>query len=129
MIISSDWPSYEVPARFRARYAELYGVAPNGQVEFAAARVRLRLPVDRPPMIEAGEQASEAVPSEVRSAWFGPDAPVETRVFERGDLRSGAIAEGPAIVEGPVETTVVPPGWSASVDAAGSLRLEHERDA
>ena len=118
----------EVPGRFRARYAELYGVAPKGQVEFAAIRVRLRLPVDQPPLVQADAGAAQATPSATRSAWFGPDAKVEARVYERGALTGGSFLEGPAIVEGPVETTVIPPGWAASVDAAGSLRLEAGED-
>ena len=116
----------DVPQRFRARYAELYGVAPTGQVEFAALRVRLRLPVDRPPLVDETE-ASGTMPSLAkRQAFFGSDGPASVDVVQRTTFGPGVTLEGPVIVEGPVETTVVPPGWSVRVDAAGSLVIERD---
>ena len=117
----------EIPARFRTRYAELYGVAPAGRVEFAALRVRLRRPVDRPPLVDQVASASEAPPMEQRLAWFGPEAPVETGVVRRADFRPGVALSGPVIIEGSVETTVVPPGWNVRVDLAASLVIERDR--
>lgn len=116
----------DVPQRFRARYAELYGVAPTGQVEFAALRVRLKLPVDRPPLID-GAGASGGVPPLVkREAWFGADGAVPVDVVQRAAFGPEVVLEGPVIVEGAVETTVVPPGWSVRVDPVGSLVIERE---
>ncbi len=39
-------------------------------------------------------------------------------------LRGGARVEGPAVVELPESTVLVPPGWSGDVDDTGTLRLE-----
>ena len=117
----------EIPTRFRTRYAELYGVAPAGRVEFAALRVRLRRPVDRPPLVDQVASASEAPPMEQRLAWFGPEASVETDVVRRADFRPGVALSGPVIIEGAVETTVVPPGWNVRVDPAASLVIERAR--
>ena len=122
----------EIPMRFRERYRELYGVAPTGSVEYAAFRVRLRLPVDRPPLVadrEAETGATQAIRS--RLAFFGPSDPVETKLIARAAFASGPIGEvisGPAVVEGPVDTTVVPPGWTVSVDQVGSLQLRRAAD-
>ena len=56
-----------------------------------------------------------------RSAWFGPDAPVQATVAAREDLGAGSTLTGPAIIEGSVETVVVPPGYAARVDEVGSV--------
>ena len=59
-----------------------------------------------------------------RPAWFGSGAPQTARVLARSALVLGETLLGPIIVEGPVDTTVVPPGWSCCLDAVGSLILE-----
>ena len=113
-----------IEAEFRERYREAYGVAPEGPIEYAAFRVRLRVPVARPVLqklpsgASAGAGAGEMAP---RPAWFGPEAPVETRVHAREALGAGAELPGPAIIEGSVETVVVPPGYVARVDAVGAV--------
>jgi N-methylhydantoinase A len=56
-----------------------------------------------------------------RHAYFGRFVP--TAIYERSRLPLGARLEGPAIVEQPDTTTVIPPGVRAHVDAAGNLRL------
>jgi N-methylhydantoinase A len=45
----------------------------------------------------------------------------------RGEPAGGTRAEGPAIFELPETTLVVPPGWSAQVDGAGTLIARRER--
>ncbi len=128
----------DVPARFRGRYHELYGIAPTGEVEYAAFRVRLRLPVEQPPL-EAEPAVAGGGGIVARAAFFGdhgaPGAgsvagvlePVDTRVVSRRGLGVGDAVVGPAIVEGPVDTTVVPPGWRVELDRVGSLHLRTER--
>jgi N-methylhydantoinase A len=120
----------EVPSQFRARYAELYGIAPQGRVEIAAFRVRLRLPVARPPIADAASPAAREMPEENRRAWFlgvdGPEALV-TAVVDREDLHASSEIAGPLIIHGAVDTTVVPPGWGVRVDDVGSLHLTRER--
>ncbi|HLY48951.1 MAG TPA: hydantoinase/oxoprolinase family protein [Solirubrobacteraceae bacterium] len=44
-----------------------------------------------------------------------------------GALPPGAGAEGPAVIELPESTVLVPPGWSAQIDRLGSVRLERSR--
>ena len=119
-----------VPDRFRERYRELYGIRPTGRVEYAAIRVRLRLPVDRPPLVEdsdSGHTKSRNAPTAItRPAHFGPDGSVETQVYARASLVSGSQLDGPAIIEGPVDTTVIPPGWRVRVDTVGSLEITRD---
>ena len=56
-----------------------------------------------------------------RPAWFGAFVP--TAIYDRARLPVGATVSGPAIVEQPDTTTVIPPGHAALVDPSGNLRL------
>ncbi len=116
-----------IPDRFRARYRELYGIEANGVVEYAAFRVRLRIPVVRAPLSRPAHAGRVAPPAEWRDAWFGPEKASRTRVLSRGDLALVGPIPGPALVESDVDTVVVPPGWSAALDEVGSVHLRRER--
>jgi N-methylhydantoinase A len=50
----------------------------------------------------------------------------EAPTYAREDLGVGANVVGPAVIDGRVETIVVPPGWQAAVDDVGSLVLTFE---
>jgi N-methylhydantoinase A len=49
-------------------------------------------------------------------------------LYERDQLRPGARLDGPAIVEQFDATTVVPPGWTATVDRFSNLVLARGRN-
>jgi N-methylhydantoinase A len=49
---------------------------------------------------------------------------IETRVL-RGEPEAGFSAEGPCVFELPEATLVLPPGWHATVDEAGTITAEH----
>jgi N-methylhydantoinase A len=123
----------EVPAAFKQQVASLYGIAPSGRVEFAAFRVRLRLPVERPQLVRVRRGSRGGVEDgAARSgqAFFGQaSGGVEARPTQfllREEMPTSQDFEGPAIVEGPVDTLVVPPGWSISMDEVGSLHVLRE---
>jgi N-methylhydantoinase A/oxoprolinase/acetone carboxylase beta subunit len=42
----------------------------------------------------------------------------------RGIPQPGAEVEGPAVVELPESTLLIPPGWTAEVDETGTIRME-----
>jgi N-methylhydantoinase A len=42
-------------------------------------------------------------------------------VFDRNALAAGQRVEGPAIIEERETTTVIPPGWTATVDKIGCI--------
>jgi N-methylhydantoinase A/oxoprolinase/acetone carboxylase beta subunit len=48
-------------------------------------------------------------------------------VARREALPAGASIAGPAIIEEPTATTVVPPGWTAEVDSLGLVVLKGNR--
>ncbi|HEY4263783.1 MAG TPA: hydantoinase/oxoprolinase family protein, partial [Micropepsaceae bacterium] len=59
-----------------------------------------------------------------REVVFGdPERPLATRILWRPSLPAGTIVEGPVIIEEPNATTLVHPGDTASVTAAGHLMI------
>ena len=59
-----------------------------------------------------------------RRAYFGSEfGRVDTRVVERGFLSGGSVP-GPLIIEEYDTTVLVPPGWSARLDAGGNIVME-----
>jgi len=130
-----DLPDGDVDAAYGARAVEA----------FEAAYLRKHRFLDRAGRIEAVDwtlvatlpgaagggavgrpaPAVRAAGESTRAAWF-PEAGgyVPTRVIDRQALASGARVAGPAIIEDPDSTTVVLPGDSARVSAAGHLRID-----
>ena len=51
---------------------------------------------------------------------------VEARIL-RGEPPAGLRASGPTVFELPEATFVLPPGWGAEVDDAGTIRAETVR--
>ena len=75
-----------------------------------------------------GQQPSICVPSSappmsrVGARMAGKEQ--DTPVYDRDTLPPSAIVDGPAIIKESTATTVVEPGWRASVDAQANLILE-----
>jgi len=65
---------------------------------------------------------AEAIPYQRAEVRFD-GAAVDTPFFNRDALGIGASVDGPAIIEEPTATTVVPPGASVRVDESGSLLI------
>ncbi|HJS91244.1 MAG TPA: hydantoinase B/oxoprolinase family protein [Steroidobacteraceae bacterium] len=63
-----------------------------------------------------------------RPVWFGGHA-VETPIYSRDDLEPGQVIDAPAIIIEASATTVVEPGWRASVDRLENLILERVESA
>lgn len=63
---------------------------------------------------------------EMRKVYFTDDGWLETPVYEREKLGSGAVLEGPAIIEEKAAATVVARGQRLSVDSYGNLIIETE---
>jgi N-methylhydantoinase A len=57
----------------------------------------------------------------------GKPQPVNTKVYERSRLKPGNLIVGPAIVEQMDSTTVVAPGWQASVETFGNIIISREK--
>jgi len=115
----------ELERLFIERYEELYGTGVayvEAGIDLSAIRVDAVGPVGRPSLLE-----HEAVPDSVESAVKGrrrahlDGSWVEAAVYDQARLRTGMRLTGPAIVESPFTTVVLPPGSAAEVDAHESL--------
>ena len=58
-----------------------------------------------------------------RDVWFPATGFVATPVLARPGLTAGQTIPGPAIIEALDSTTVIPPDWTAAIDAMGFIRL------
>jgi N-methylhydantoinase A len=112
------------PARlaedFAREHEARYGYRdPQGKLELVTIRVAAVEPGPEPrPKAAADGRFTQSE----REARFGGEW-VETRVL-RGEPEAGFGAEGPCVFELPEATLVLPPGWSASVDEAGTITSE-----
>jgi N-methylhydantoinase A/oxoprolinase/acetone carboxylase beta subunit len=78
-------------------------------------------------MVAGAGAAPDAAPVGTnRLAWFGGDVATSTEILAREAMRVSVEHAGPAVVEGSVDTTVVPPGWVVALDSAGSLLLRRD---
>jgi N-methylhydantoinase A len=116
-----------VTERFHDVYDRRYGHAnPGAPVEFVSLRATAFGDLGR-----ADPQALDAAPGEhpssSRPVVFGRRA-YDATVVMRGDLAAGASVDGPAVIEEPTATAVVPPGWTARVDNLGFVVLRARED-
>jgi N-methylhydantoinase A len=116
--------------RFHEAYRDAYGIDTSAPAQFVNARVRVVRVVDkltrRAEAVEPGASTTDATTARAgeRPVLF-PDLPepVATVVLDWTRLEPGARLAGPAVVEGPDTTVVVPPSWGMTVDRWGNLLL------
>jgi N-methylhydantoinase A len=116
----------ELAERLRTVHLAQYGHAPDGPQEVELVNLRLaafgRMP--RPTFPALGPRPEASAVGE-RSLYVD-GARHDTPVYRRDQLGAGAELTGPAIVEQFDTTTVLLPGWRASVEPNGSLLLRPE---
>jgi N-methylhydantoinase A len=107
--------------RFERAHEERYGYAdPEGELELVNVRIAaLGEQTAAPPLASA---AAGGTTETERPALFG-DQRLATAVL-RGEPRAGTALTGPAILELPETTVVVPPGWQCEVEATGTVAME-----
>jgi N-methylhydantoinase A len=110
----------ELSERFAQAHESRYGYRdPGAEVELVNIRLAMVI-AGADPVLAASTGPSPR--RSARQARFA-GAWLETAVL-RGELPAGTRETGPAILELPEATVVIPPGWVASVDAIGSIRME-----
>jgi N-methylhydantoinase A len=109
---------------FEARHEDRYGYSdPEQQLELVTIRVSASTP-GADLRLEDAELAPEPERSRRRATIGG--AQRELEVF-RGTPAPGRTIEGPAIVELPEATLLIPDGWVGEADRAGTLQLGRPR--
>jgi N-methylhydantoinase A len=113
--------------RFYAEHEKLYGHATERELtQFVALRVSAQGKVPKPSFREDGAVAATEM-VDTRDVYFtGQAVAITTRIIARDSLHRGEVVSGPAIIEQYDSTTVIPPGWRASVDDFRNLILEAE---
>jgi len=107
---------------FHRLHEARYGFrVPGEPVVLEVARVEA-VGVTEKPVLRAPAGGGEALVGE-RRVYF-EDGWHMARVYRYGGLAAGSPVEGPAVVEYPDSTLVVPPGWSGRVEEHGALVLE-----
>ena len=88
-------------------------------VMVSSLRVRSRALLSKPPMQKLPGTSSPAKASGNRQAYFG-NGFVKTAVYDGPKLRANQSVKGPAIIEEPFTTIVVPPRWTVKLDKFGN---------
>jgi N-methylhydantoinase A len=110
---------------FHRLHEEMFGFRDASQpVEVISWRVRATAEVPTPRLMGFSPEASPVSAPTERSAYFAGCGRVMARVVHKLDLRPGASYEGPAIVELPTTTIVVPPDAVLSVMESGDVAIE-----
>ncbi len=109
-----------IPERFAAAHEARYGHSnPAEAVEFVNLRMTAVGDIARPSRREV-PGGSVPSPSAVQRTWFR-DGWTDAPVHRRETLPAGGSVPGPAIVLEDACTTLVPPGWNATVSRRGHL--------
>ncbi len=112
---------------FHRAHQERYGHAdPHRVVEIVSVRLR-GVGVTEKPELERARRVKRLKAPQDRSAlvWIG-EKRRRVSVYDRAGLRPGVVVDAPAIITEYGSTTLVPPGWRASVDRYFNLVLERE---
>lgn len=107
---------------FHARHEQTYGHANRAEpVQLVNLRVTA---LGRLPGLTLTQRSDANLARQrTRDVWFGETGFVATIVHWRDGLPSDTTLAGPTIIEAVDSTTVVPPGWTATIDERGYIRL------
>jgi N-methylhydantoinase A len=116
----------EQVGRFIDRYEQTFGrgsAFPGAGTQIGTLRVIARGRVRTPELPE--HPAAEARPAGSREVyWRELGGMHATDIYRGQDLGAGGTVSGPAIIELPVTTVVLPPGAEAAVDSLGSIVID-----
>lgn len=124
-VIGSSMVS-ELVNHFHGSHERAYGYARSGEkVELVNLRLVAwgKLPRAAAATVPFSMSDAHAQPIDRRRVIY-EGRPLETPVYERGALPTGAPFTGPAIIEQLDSTTIVPPGCRATVETGGNIIIE-----
>lgn len=119
---------------FERHYAALYGEGSGFResgIQAITFRVRGEGVLPFSPAFPGVSPARSSDPAEARAGsrpvcLGGTAGFVDTAVYDYSKLRAGHVLQGPAIVEVPTTTVVVPAGRVGTVDSLGNLIIRHQ---
>jgi N-methylhydantoinase A len=121
----------ELVEAFALEHVRTYGHRADGEpVDFVNLRVTAQVAANGEPALDFGSATRTDFDSSAvleREVYFGGDAgSLATPVIRRAEL-STQPTPGPLVVEEYDVTSIVPPGWRASLDSTASIVLTRER--
>jgi len=112
-------------ATFHRQHEALNGYAmADHPVEIVSLRLSMIATRPLAPLEPTSWSCALGVTAVRRPVWFRTTGFVDTPLYQRRALGAGNLIEGPAIVEQMDSTTVIPPGWCATVAEEGSIQME-----
>ncbi len=111
--------------RFHDAHEQAYGYELDAPIEMVNLRATATIPGDEPTVRHDG--SGDAVVDTRQTHVPGTDSR-ETTIYDRERLEAGATLAGPAILEQPESTTVVPPTWAGEILSDGTLVLTRTED-
>lgn len=111
---------------FDAEHQRTYGhCAPDEPVDIVNIRVIAQEPAPNKSVPHAAHGLDDARKPTDRKLYFGKSpGQMRAEVIDRKELMARGKQYGPLVIEEYDATTLVPPGWSASVDEAMNINLE-----
>src|SRR5579875_3169955 len=112
----------DIDAAFLAAYERRYAYAVAAPAEIVTFRLAAYGIIPKP-VLPVARGVGAVAPSAEREIAFDGRLSA-TPVYDRGRLAAEARLDGPAVIEEPGTSTIVPPGFRAAVDGFGNLVLE-----
>ena len=114
-------PPAAVRVGFVAAFRQRFGYAPHDNLVVDRIRVELTEASEARAALPSPAPGAETEPETV-AAWLA-GAPHDVPLHQRANLSPGRSIAGPAIIIDALATTVIEPGWEATVEHEGTLRL------
>ncbi len=120
--LTVPWNVTDPAVPFHQEHQRVYGYSnPERAIEIVTVRVRARLDVQKPALVSQRPKSGKSKKPMTRRIHSG-GAWRDTPVYPRSSL-TAATLQGPALILDYGSTTLIPPGWTFSVDKVGSLKL------
>lgn len=114
-------PAAEIAAAFAAAFRQRFGYAPHDNLVVDRIRVELTEAGDAQAALPPPASGAETTPETV-TAWLA-GAAHDVPLHQRINLAPGRRVASPAIIIDALSTTVIEPGWTATVEQEGTLRV------
>lgn len=116
----ADWTD-----RFHAEHEREYAFRLDAPVEIVNFHIAGRglVPAPEIPRLASAAAGKEPQADGMRQVDFDDLGIHLARIYVRHRLAAGHVLLGPAVVEEPATTLIVPPGWRVRVDEFGNLRV------
>jgi N-methylhydantoinase A len=114
----------EIERAFARFYAQRYGATRKVMIEIVSYRLAAWGLCEKPRLPPvAPTRSTHGVPEPEKRAAVFAGHELQVQIFDRDRLAAGEVVAGPVLIEETGSTTVVPPGWNATVDGIGCLVL------